>query len=119
MPVAERTIRDEADRKAIETNLNATLFVEAGAGSGKTTALVGRVLALLDAGVAMENIAAITFTEKAADELKNRLRLKLTESNRHPEALDQLDGAAITTLHGFALRILTQHAIEAELPPPH
>ena len=117
MPVAERTIRDEADRKAIEADLDATLFVEAGAGSGKTTALVGRVLALLDAGVAMENIAAITFTEKAADELKNRLRLKLAESNRHPEALDQLDGAAITTLHGFALRILSQHAIEAELPP--
>ncbi len=117
MVVTERAIRDKADRKAIETDLDATLFVEAGAGSGKTTALVDRVLALLHAGVAMENIAAITFTEKAADELKNRLRLKLAESKRHPEALDQLDGAAITTLHGFALRILSQHAIEAELPP--
>ena len=111
------TKNDQADRDAIEAELDSTLFVEAGAGSGKTTALVARVLSLLDTGVAMENIAAITFTEKAAAELKNRLREKLSESGAHAEALDQLDGAAITTLHGFALRILSQHAIEAGLPP--
>ncbi|MDE0579901.1 MAG: UvrD-helicase domain-containing protein [bacterium] len=107
---------DQADRDAIEAELDSTLFVEAGAGSGKTTALVARVLSLLDTGMAMENIAAITFTEKAAAELKNRLRQELSKSGRHAEALDQLDGAAITTLHGFALRILSQHAIEAGLP---
>ena len=109
--------RDQAHRNDIASDLDSTLFVEAGAGSGKTTALVGRVLALLDSGVAMENIAAITFTEKAAAELKNRLRQQLSESGNHPEALDQLDGAALTTLHGFALRILSQHSIEAGLPP--
>ena len=108
---------DQADRDAIVAELDSTLFVEAGAGSGKTTALVERVVALLDTGVAMENIAAITFTEKAAAELKNRLRQRLSDSGQHPEALDQLDGAAITTLHGFALRILSHHAIEAGLPP--
>ena len=117
MPPSPSTAHDQADRDAIASDLGSTLFVEAGAGSGKTTALIERVLALLDTGVAMENIAAITFTEKAAAELKNRLRQKLSESGRHPEALDQLDGAAITTLHGFALRILSQHAIEAGLPP--
>ncbi len=112
-----RPAQDEADRKTITADLGSTLFVEAGAGSGKTTALVERVLALLDHGIAMENIAAITFTEKAAEELKNRLRQRLSRTGNHPEALDQLDGAAITTLHGFALRILSQHAIEAGLPP--
>ena len=112
-----RTAQDQADRKTITSDLGSTLFVEAGAGSGKTTALVERVLALLDHNVAMENIAAITFTEKAADELKNRLRQRLSQTGNHPEALDQLDGTAITTLHGFALRILSQHAIEAGLPP--
>ncbi|MDE0238249.1 MAG: UvrD-helicase domain-containing protein [bacterium] len=110
------TNNDQVDRDAIEAELDSTLFVEAGAGSGKTTALVARVLSLLNTGVAMENVAAITFTEKAAAELKNRLRQRLSESGDHPEALDQLDGAAITTLHGFALRILSQHAIEAGLP---
>ncbi|WP_419918275.1 UvrD-helicase domain-containing protein [Candidatus Poriferisocius sp.] len=114
---ATNTARDQPDRDAIVAELDSTLFVEAGAGSGKTTELVNRVLALIDSGVAMENIAAITFTEKAAAELKNRLRQKLSASGEHPEALNHLDGAAITTLHGFALRILSQHAIEAGLPP--
>ncbi|MYH71257.1 MAG: AAA family ATPase [Acidimicrobiia bacterium] len=113
----ENAASDQADRDAITEELNSTLFVEAGAGSGKTTALVKRVLALLDSGVAMENIAAITFTEKAAAELKNRVREELAASGKHSAALDQLDGAAITTLHGFALRILSHHAIEAGLPP--
>ncbi len=111
------THNDQPDRHAVATDLHNTLFVEAGAGSGKTTALVGRILALLDDGIAMENIAAITFTEKAASEMKSRLRVQLANSNKHPDALDQLDGAAITTLHGFALRILSQHALEAGLPP--
>ncbi|MYG93654.1 MAG: AAA family ATPase [Acidimicrobiia bacterium] len=111
------TGHDQVDRDAIIADLESTLFVEAGAGSGKTTALVGRVVALLDNGIDMENIAAITFTEKAAAELKNRLRQKLSESKHHKQALEQLDAAAITTLHGFALRILSQHALEAGLPP--
>lgn len=117
MGSVEVTANDQADRDAITDDLYSTIFVEAGAGSGKTTALVDRVLALLDAGFAMENIAAITFTEKAAAELKNRVREELAVSGQHSKALDQLDGAAITTLHGFALRILSQHAIEAGLPP--
>jgi len=122
--------RDQAARQAIGAELGETLFVEAGAGSGKTKSLIDRVIALIDEGVAMENIAAITFTEKAAAELANRVREILqerlsesdrsarpTEVARYRAALDQLDGAAVTTLHGFALRILSQHAIEAELPP--
>ena len=117
MVPTENTAKDEAARIDITTDLDSTLFVEAGAGSGKTTALVRRVGAVLETGVAMENIAAITFTEKAANELRNRLREELSKSNANPEALDQLDGAAITTLHGFALRILSHHAIEAGLPP--
>ena len=117
MGPTENAASDQADRDAIIDELDSTLFVGAGAGSGKTTALVDRVLALIDSGIAMENIAAITFTEKAAAELKNRVREELAASGKHPAALDQLDGAAITTLHGFALRILSHHAIEAGLPP--
>ena len=130
MTTFDEVARDEAARQAISRNLAETLFVEAGAGSGKTTSLVERVLSLLDDGTAMENIAAITFTEKAASELRNRIRRIVQDrlgdaetSNdggkvRHYRAaLDQLDGAAITTLHGFALRILSLHAIEAGLPP--
>ena len=97
-------------------------------GSGKTTALVDRVVALVTSGTAdLANVAAITFSEKAAVELRDRVRSALErkadadpggeEGRRCRDALDQLDGAAIGTLHAFAQRILTEHPVEAGLPP--
>lgn len=119
---------DQRARDRVETDLRSTLFVEAGAGSGKTTALVGRVVALVTRGEAqLSEIAAITFTEKAAAELRYRLRQELgsvvarqhsSPAGRHCRlAIDQLDSAAIGTLHSFARRILTEYPIEAGLPP--
>ncbi len=120
---------DQAARDRIATDLGSTLFVEAGAGSGKTTALVGRVVALVATGTAeLRSIAAITFTEKAGAELRDRIRAELQlraadpdgsadEVQRCHDALGQLDGAAIGTLHAFAQRILTEHPVEAGLPP--
>ncbi len=125
---------DDAARETIRTRLGATLFVEAGAGSGKTSALVERVVALVagDDGtsapcVPMRAIAAITFTEKAAAELRARIRTRLaaravetTDADvraRCRAALDELDAAAICTLHAFAQRILVQFPVEARLPP--
>jgi ATP-dependent helicase/nuclease subunit A len=77
---------DASSRDAIRTRLDATLFVEAGAGTGKTAALVDRVVALVGAGVPMRAIAAITFTEKAAAELRDRVRREL-EAHGATEAL--------------------------------
>ena len=116
---------DQAARDRIASDLDNTLFVEAGAGSGKTRALVDRVVALIGSGVAMENIAAITFTEKAAAELRDRIRERLRGDEtrqslgeeRAETALSQLDGAAVGTLHSFAQRILSEHPVEAGLPP--
>ncbi len=114
---------DTATREAIVADLDATLFVEAGAGSGKTQSLVDRVVALVTrGGVPMREIVAVTFTEKAAAELRDRIRREL---ERHAitgdplarEALDELDAAAVSTLHSFAQRLLTEHPIEAGLPP--
>ena len=69
------TLSDAAARAAIEDDLDDTLVVEAAAGTGKTTALVGRILSLLRTGKAqLRGIVAVTFTEKAAGELKLRLR---------------------------------------------
>lgn len=115
------TTTDATDRQLITTELDTTLFVEAGAGSGKTTALIDRVVQLVATGIPMDNIAAITFTEAAATELRGRLRSEL-EAAHHAgrvsaESLDQLDDAAVCTLHAFAQRILTQFPIEAGLPP--
>lgn len=124
---------DAPAREAIRSELGATLFVEAGAGTGKTAALVDRVVALVtsdgpDVPVPMPAIAAITFTEKAAAELRDRIRRELrrraaaaSESDvvraRCETALDDLDAAAISTLHSFAQRILTEFPIEIGLPP--
>jgi len=119
----------DADARArIQLDTNATLFVEAGAGSGKTSSLVGRVLTLaLDDGVLVSNIAAVTFTEKAGAELRDRLRRKLedtlsrqfdeTRESRALAALDDLDAAAFGTLHSFAQRVLMMFPIQAHLPP--
>ena len=111
---------DQADRDLVTHDLASTLFVEAGAGSGKTTALVGRVVNLVLSGVPIGSIAAITFTEKAAAELRHRIREQLTKVSSHEAAqaaLADLDAAPIGTLHAFARRLLGEFPIEAELPP--
>ena len=93
---------DAAVREAMRTRLGETMFVEAGAGSGKTTCLVDRFVALVEAGVEADRIAAITFTEKAAGELADRIRTELQKrsatSARCRAALPALDRAAICTL---------------------
>ncbi len=123
------TMSDQSARDRIRTETGTNLFVEAGAGSGKTRSLVDRVtqLVLVD-GVPLRQIAAVTFTEKAGAELRDRLRANLEKQRRETErgseaharaseALEDLDSAAIGTLHSFAQRILTMHPIEAGLPP--
>lgn len=119
---------DHRERQEIASNLTKTFIVEAGAGSGKTTALVERVTSLVLADVSIANIVAITFTEKAGNELRTRLRnklMKVLSSNASEDiakrqavnnALRDLDGAAIGTIHSFAQRLLTQYPIEARVP---
>jgi ATP-dependent helicase/nuclease subunit A len=118
---------DQRARDRIVTGLDANLFVEAGAGAGKTTSLVGRIRALVAAGVDITAIAAITFTEKAAADLRVRIRSDLTEAltdpdevahhHQYADALDRLDHAPIGTLHAFARRILNEFPVAAGLPP--
>ena len=121
---------DQAARDRIHQELDTTLFVEAGAGTGKTRELVERVLRLVVAGrTELRRIAAITFTEAAAAELRDRVRMRLEEAaqdeaaysseerERCRDALAEVDAAAIETLHSFAQRILAGHPLEAGLPP--
>ncbi|MGH9281416.1 MAG: UvrD-helicase domain-containing protein, partial [Acidimicrobiales bacterium] len=123
-------VAPDDDVRALITNLglDRTLFVEAGAGTGKTTQLVGRIANLvIDRGVPLAGIAAITFTEAAAAELADRIRVtferRLAESNdpviagRCRQAIADAGRAAISTLHGFAHRILDAHPLAAGLPP--
>lgn len=91
------------------------LLLAAGAGSGKTSVLVERfVRAVREDGIAPGRILAITFTERAAGELRARVRARLLEL-RETAAARAIDGAFIGTFHGFCARILRAHAREAGL----
>ena len=119
--------QDQAARNRIAADLDANLLVEAGAGSGKTTALVGRMLALVERGTPVEQIAAVTFTRKAAAELRERFEGELERraatcdepetGARLRDARDHLGRSFLGTIHSFAARLLREHPLEAGLDP--
>ena len=119
---------DTAAREAIANDLDDTLIVEAAAGTGKTTELVNRILRVLSTGrAAMGEIVAVTFTEKAAGELKLRLRETLeqeradaatgTVRERLDLALEKLEEAHVNTIHGFCAELLRERPVEARVDP--
>src|SRR5215471_10586901 len=129
---AERTtvtLADQADREQIATALDDTLIVEAAAGTGKTTELVRRIVRVIETGRAeVTGIVAVTFTEKAAGELKLRLREALEEARgnsasesdereRLDRALGRLEEAQVSTIHGFCADLLRERPVEARIDP--
>ena len=93
------------------------VFLSAGAGTGKTAVLVERfVRAVCDRGIDVGSILVITYTRKAAGELRARIRRELRERGRHDLARE-LDGAWIATIHGFCARLLRAYPFEAGLDP--
>ena len=133
------TDNDTTTLNSIIDDLNENLMIEAGAGTGKTYALVSRVVALVKSGVRMQEIVAITFTEAAAAELSERIRSRLEQlvDGDHPgnendllatdldeithgrlaEAIGELDQATIQTIHAFASQLLRDRPLDAGLPP--
>ncbi|HUR86023.1 MAG TPA: UvrD-helicase domain-containing protein, partial [Solirubrobacteraceae bacterium] len=94
-----------------------SLLLEANAGSGKTSVLVERfVRSVLEDGVRPGRILAITFTERAAGELRARVRERFVELGRRDEARET-ESAWVSTIHGFCARVLRAHAIAAGLDP--
>ncbi len=93
------------------------LLLDAGAGSGKTSVLVERFArAVQEDGIGVGQILTITFTEKAAAELRERIRLRLREAG-DDEAARATEGAWISTIHAFCARLLRTHALDAGLDP--
>jgi ATP-dependent helicase/nuclease subunit A len=93
------------------------VFVSAGAGTGKTKVLVERFArAVCDEGIDVDSILVITYTEKAAGELRSRIRAGLIERGR-PDLARELDGAWISTIHGFCNRLLRSHPFAAGVDP--
>lgn len=94
-----------------------TVFVDAGAGTGKTAVLVERfVEAIVRDGLDVDSLLVITYTDRAAGELRERIRGRLLELQR-PDLARELDGAWISTIHGFCRRLLTTHPLAAGIDP--
>jgi ATP-dependent helicase/nuclease subunit A len=124
---------DDPARARIASDLDTNFIVEAGAGSGKTTALVGRMVALITTGAAtVDEIAAVTFTRKAAAELRERFQTHIEESlhaarevgtkdelilERLEQALDDIDRSFIGTIHSFCGRLLRERPLDVGLDP--
>ena len=129
--MSERPIADQLERERIATDLGTNLLVEAGAGSGKTTALLQRLVALICSGRAtVEQIAAVTFTRKAAAELREGFQTKLEERllearkagntdelARLTAALHDIEHGFIGTILAFCARLLRERPLEAGLDP--
>ncbi len=126
-PVEPQRLADQDARDLIANDLDSTLVVEAAAGTGKTTALVGRILRVIEAGDerdTIDRIVAVTFTEKAAGELKLRLRETLEEARGNARVPDRLDSAVarleeahIGTIHAFCADLLRERPVEARVDP--
>jgi ATP-dependent helicase/nuclease subunit A len=124
-------LQDQAARDLAEKALDRSLLVEASAGTGKTSVLVARIVNIvLEQGTLLTRIAALTFTEKAAAEMKTRVRTALDQAiqnaadardelrlERARGALRDLDAAEITTLHSFCSRLLRDRPVEADVDP--
>jgi ATP-dependent helicase/nuclease subunit A len=110
-------MRGPNEQQAAAIAARGQVFVSAGAGTGKTTVLVERfVEAVCERGIDVESMLVITYTERAAGELRGRIRARLHELGRHDLARS-LDGAWISTIHGFCLRLLKSHPFAAGLDP--
>jgi ATP-dependent exoDNAse (exonuclease V) beta subunit len=129
---ANMPLADHHARRQIETALDDTLVVEAAAGTGKTTELVKRILRVIAEGKAdVTTIVAVTFTEKAAGELKLRLREELERARqlsagsgqpavvkrRFEDALKNLEDAHVSTIHGFCADLLRERPVESGIDP--
>jgi ATP-dependent exoDNAse (exonuclease V) beta subunit len=139
MNVSRKVLADDAARAAAMGALERSLLVEAGAGSGKTAVMAGRVALLIADGVAPKAIAAVTFTELAAGELLSRVSafidalragrvpaelaialpgglsaLQLHNLKRAAPVIDQL---TCSTIHGFCQRLILPYPVEADIDP--
>ena len=132
MTLKTGSLTDQEHRTLAGEDISGTYLVEAGAGTGKTTILVTRFAKLITSGADIEDIVAITFTEKAAAEMITRIRDGLEEAlnkeksktdkdiiliERYRRALDKFNLNRISTIHSFSSSILKENPFEAGIDP--
>ncbi len=109
---------DHESRDKIRNTLNENYFVEAGAGSGKTSVLVDRMVKMVEEGLDISKISAITFTKAAAAEFYERFQKKLSESDNPnaKKALNDIDLCFMGTIDSFCNMVLSEHPARAGIP---
>ena len=109
---------DQISREKIRNDIHTNFFVEAGAGSGKTTVLVDRMVAMVEGGIDISKICAITFTKAAAGEFYARFQKKLAESKTQNarKALRDIDLCFMGTIDSFCNMVLSEHPAAAGIP---
>ena len=112
MALSFDVLPDQAARDQARADISHSVVVAAGAGAGKTETLISRLRHALDSECAPQSIAAITFTERAARDLVDKLRRRLPSS-----LVPAIDQMTVGTIHSFCLSILRRHPLEAGLPP--
>ncbi|MFN3574485.1 MAG: UvrD-helicase domain-containing protein [Phenylobacterium sp.] len=139
MTITSKALRDDNARRAAIGVHDRSILVEAGAGSGKTAVMAGRIAAMLAEGVAPKSIAAVTFTELAASELLVRVRdfvsdlvagtiptelriafpdgLSETHQANLAAASAAIDEITCSTIHGFCQRLIKPYPVEADIDP--
>jgi ATP-dependent helicase/nuclease subunit A len=127
-PILTHNFSYSTEQEAALKAATAEVLVTAGAGAGKTRTLVARYLAMLAEGIPMRSVIAITFTRKAAREMRNRIRQQIRsylatdglpahERSRWDQLYGELDGARIGTIHSLCAEILRFHPAQANVDP--
>ena len=125
--IGDVEMSEDRNRKNIITDLDSNVFVEAGAGAGKTTLIVSRIINQLKDKFLPEEIVVITFTNAAAEELRSRIIQKVREAvndvrfseeerSKLSNALNHMDLMNISTIHSFCLKLLKERIFDAKLP---
>ena len=113
-------MNEDAMREEIKTELSLNMFVEAGAGAGKTSLIVSRIVNMLSNGVEPGEIVVITFTRAAAEELRGRIieevAKKAKEDPELQEKLHRLNDMNISTIHSFCNVLLHEQGLVTKLP---
>lgn len=139
MTATRKALRDDAARYSAIRVHDRSILVEAGAGSGKTAVMAGRIAAMLAEGIAAKSIAAVTFTELAASELLMRVRkfvkdlklgtipdelriafpdgLSANQNENLAIAANEIDEITCSTIHGFCQRLIKPYPVEADIDP--
>ena len=120
-------LTEDEKRKDIEEHICQNIFVEAGAGAGKTTLIVKRIVNQIRQGMKPEKLVVITFTNKAAGELFERIEAAFEREEKEPSnteeekksfqyALENIEKMNISTIHSFCFKLLRERCFDAKLP---